>query len=195
MIGHREPAPLRLGDLVVGIWGRHELYVMSLAALMSERGASVRVLEDPADVLASVSGGRIRVLLLESPLPSELRMIADGETPVIVLSEHARPEDVADALAHGAHALLAKNASLSDLLRAIRIALAVGRPEPIAALTERQRQVLRLVAEGLDNAEIAERMGISQRTARAHVSSVLERLGVENRTQAAVAALRSGWIA
>jgi len=195
MIDHREAAPLRLGDLVVGIWGRHELYVMSLAALMSERGAAVRVFEDPADVLASVSGGRVRVLLLESPLPSELRMIADGETPVIVLSENARPEDVADALSHGAHALLAKNASLSDLLRAIRIALAEGRPEPIAALTERQRQVLRLVAEGLDNAQIAERMGISQRTARAHVSSVLERLGVENRTQAAVVAIRSGWIA
>jgi DNA-binding NarL/FixJ family response regulator len=195
MIDHREAAPLRLGDLVVGIWGRHELYVMSLAALMSERGASVRVLEDPADALASVRGGRVRVLLLESPLPSELRLIADGETPVIVLSENARPEDVADALDHGAHALLAKNASLSDLLRAIRIALAVGRPEPIAALTERQRQVLRLVAEGLDNAQIAERMEISQRTARAHVSSVLERLGVENRTQAAVVAIRSGWIA
>jgi two-component system, NarL family, nitrate/nitrite response regulator NarL len=195
MIDQREAAPLRLGDLVVGIWGRHELYVMSLAALMSERGAAVRVFEDPADVLASVSGGRVRVLLLESPLPSELRMIADGETPVIVLSENARPEDVAEALAHGAHALLAKNASLSDLLRTIRIALAEGRPEPIAALTERQRQVLRLVAEGLDNAQIAERMGISQRTARAHVSSVLERLGVENRTQAAVAAIRSGWIA
>jgi DNA-binding NarL/FixJ family response regulator len=195
MIDHREAAPLRLGDLVVGIWGRHELYVMSLAALMSERGAAVRVFEEPADVLASVSGGRVRVLLLESPLPSELRTIADGETPVIVLSENARPEDVSDALAHGAHALLAKNASLSDLLRAIRIALAEGRPEPIAALTERQRQVLRLVAEGLDNAQIAERMEISQRTARAHVSSVLERLGVENRTQAAVAAIRSGWIA
>jgi DNA-binding NarL/FixJ family response regulator len=135
------------------------------------------------------------VLLLESPLHSELRAIADGETPVIVLSENALPEEVADALAHGAHALLAKNASLSDLLRAIRIALAEGRPEPIAALTERQRQVLRLVAEGLDNAQIAERMGISQRTARSHVSSVLERLGVENRTQAAVAAIRSGWIA
>jgi DNA-binding NarL/FixJ family response regulator len=195
MIDQRDAAPLRLGDLLVGIWGRHELYVMSLAALMSERGASVRVLEDPADALASVSSGRVRVLLLESPLPSELRLIADGETPVIVLSENARPADVADAIAQGAHALLAKNASLSDLLRAIRIALAVGRPEPIAALTERQRQVLRLVAEGLDNAQIAESMGISQRTARAHVSSVLERLGVDNRTQAAVAAIRSGWIA
>jgi DNA-binding NarL/FixJ family response regulator len=193
MIDQREP--LRLGALVVGIWGRHELYVMSLAALMSERGASVRVLEDPVDVLSSISAGRVRVLLLESPLPSELRTMVDGETPVIVLSEHARPEDVADAVALGAHALLPKNASLSDLLRAIRIALAEGRPEPIAALTDRQRQVLRLVAEGLDNAQIAERMGISQRTARAHVSSVLERLGVENRTQAAVAAIRSGWIA
>jgi DNA-binding NarL/FixJ family response regulator len=186
---------LRLGDLAIGIWGRHELYVMSLAALLSDRGADVRVLEDPDDVLASVTAGRVRVVLLESPLPSELRMLAESGTPVLVLSENARPEEADDALAQGAHALLPKNCSLSDLMRAVRIALAEGRPEPIAALTDRQRQVLRLVAEGLDNTQIAGRMGISQRTARAHVSSVLERLGVENRTQAAVAAIRSGWIA
>ena len=49
--------------------------------------------------------------------------------------------------------------------------------------------------EGLDNAQIAARLGISERTARAHVSSVLERLGAANRTQAAVAAIQRGWLA
>jgi DNA-binding NarL/FixJ family response regulator len=167
---------------------------MSLAALLTDRGASVRVLDEPGDVSASVVKDRVRVLLLESPLPSELRVVTRNGTPVVVLSEEARPEHVADTLAQGAKALLSKNASLSDLLRAIRIALAEGRPESIAVLTERQRQALSLMAEGLDNSQIAATMGITQRTARAHVSSVLERLGVENRTQAAVAAIRSGWI-
>ena len=118
--------------------------------------------------------------------------MANGGTPVIVLAEHTRPDQEADVLAHGAHALLAKNASLSDLVRAMRSALEQGAER--VPLTERQHEVLRLLADGLDNAQIALRLGISQRTARAHVSSVLERLGVENRTQAAVTAVRQGYI-
>jgi DNA-binding NarL/FixJ family response regulator len=71
---------------------------------------------------------------------------------------------------------------------------ALDQRSQLAPLTERQHEVLRLLADGLDNAQIALRLGISQRTARAHVSSVLERLGVENRTQAAVTAVRRGYI-
>jgi hypothetical protein len=58
---------LRLGDLIVGLWGRHELYVLSLEALLTDRGAKVTVIED-GEALARVDG-RVRVLLLESPLP------------------------------------------------------------------------------------------------------------------------------
>jgi DNA-binding NarL/FixJ family response regulator len=111
---------------------------------------------------------------------------------VIALTDHAHPESVSEALALGAHALLPKNASVSDLLREIRGALEERAPQ--APLTERQFEVLRLLADGLDNAQIARSLGISQRTARSHVSSVLERLGVENRTQAAVTAVRRGYI-
>jgi DNA-binding NarL/FixJ family response regulator len=95
----------------------------------------------------------------------------------------------------GASAVLAKNASLAELSIAIRRALERSSTEIVRALTARQREVLSLIADGLDNAEIAERLGISQRTVRAHVSALLERLEVSNRTQAAVTALRSGWIA
>jgi DNA-binding NarL/FixJ family response regulator len=181
---------LRLGDLIVGLWGRHELYVLSLEALLTDRGAKVTVIED-GEALARVDG-RVRVLLLESPLPSELRDVAAHRTPVIALTDHAHPESVSEALALGAHALLPKNASVSDLLREIRGALEERAPQ--APLTERQFEVLRLLADGLDNAQIARSLGISQRTARSHVSSVLERLGVENRTQAAVTAVRRGYI-
>jgi DNA-binding NarL/FixJ family response regulator len=152
----------------------------------------VRVLEGPDEVMAIARSGRVRIILLESPLPSELRALAGHRTPVIVLDEQTSPEHVAQAFALGAEALLPKNASLSDLLRAIRAAL--EHCGDLVPLTDRQHEVLGLIADGLDNAQIAATLGISQRTARAHVSSVLERLGVENRTQAAVMAVRRGYI-
>ena len=65
----------------------------------------------------------------------------------------------------------------------------------MAATHPSPAEVLELIVEGLDNAQIAARLGVSERTARAHVSSVLERLGVANRTQAAVAAVQRGWLA
>jgi DNA-binding NarL/FixJ family response regulator len=184
---------LRLREVAVGLWGRHELYLVSLAALLSDRGADVRLLDDPI-AIAEVPADRIGVLLLESPLPSELARAIGAGPPVIVLEERAEPDQVRYAESLGARAVLEKNASLAELLRAIDDALEQPASEPPAGeLTERQREVLRLIAEGLDNAQIAARLGISQRTARAHVSGVLERLGVENRTQAAVTAVRRGW--
>jgi DNA-binding NarL/FixJ family response regulator len=186
--------PLRLGGLAVGVWGRHELYVMSLAALLADRGADVRVLDDPGRALFDPQVAGIRILLAESPLASELRDLAAGRLPVIVLTERAGENEAAEARTLGIHALLPKNASLAELLVAMRSAL-VERTERASPLTERQRQVLRLLADGFDNAQIASSLGISRRTARAHVSSVLERLGAENRTQAAVIAVRRGYVA
>jgi DNA-binding CsgD family transcriptional regulator len=62
----------------------------------------------------------------------------------------------------------------------------------LAPLSEREREVLELVAEGHANKEIARRLGISERTARTHVSNVLRKLGVDSRTQAALLAAREG---
>jgi D-alanyl-D-alanine carboxypeptidase/D-alanyl-D-alanine-endopeptidase (penicillin-binding protein 4) len=134
-------------------------------------------------------------VVLESPLPSELREIAATGVPVIVLAERAEPVDALAAAQLGARALLAKNCSLAELVIAIRD-ISRGAPvAPVARLTARQRQVLELIVEGLDNSQIASRLGVSERTVRAHVSAVLERLGVANRTQAAVAAIQRGWLA
>jgi DNA-binding NarL/FixJ family response regulator len=183
-----------LQGLRVGLSGRHDLFVASLAALLSSRGADARVLEDPALALSVSGSDRIDVLLLESPLPSDLARLAAGPTRVLVLADRLEVQGILDAVNFGAVATLEKNASLAQLSVAIREALE-RRPKAVAGeLTHRQREVLRLIAEGLDNSRIANRLGISQRTVRAHVSSLLERLGVENRTQAAVTAVRSGWI-
>jgi DNA-binding NarL/FixJ family response regulator len=182
-----------LEGLTVAISGRHDLYVASLAALLSSLGADVRILGEPATLAAASLDERVEVVLLESPLASELGSLTEGP-PVIVLAERAAAESISASGGPSPSATLDKNASIGELSLAIREALE-GRPaDTLADLTLRQREVVTLLAEGLDNAEIAERLGISERTARAHVSDVLRRLGVANRTQAAVAAVRSGWL-
>jgi DNA-binding NarL/FixJ family response regulator len=206
-----EAALPRLSGLVIGLCGRHELYVLSLAALLSDRGAEVRVLDTPDDAVRQAAGEPVQVLLVESPLLSELAALP-VRLPAVVLADHVRPGHVAEALALGVHAVLEKNTSLGTLVRALRSAIEDdglpergvsltqrqieddGLPERGVSLTQRQGEVLRLIGEGLDNAQIATRLGITQRTARAHVSDVLERLGATNRTQAAVTALRKGYI-
>jgi DNA-binding NarL/FixJ family response regulator len=66
--------------------------------------------------------------------------------------------------------------------------------QPIEALTEREREVLGLVAQGKANKEIARQLEISERTVRTHVSSILGKLGLVSRTQAALYALREGLV-
>ena len=115
--------------------------------------------------------------MLESPLPSELHEMAATGVPVLVLADRAEPADALAAAQLGARALLTKNCSLAELVVAIRDISGGAPAAPAARLTARQRQVLELIVEGLDNSQIAARLGVSERTARAHVSAVLERLG------------------
>jgi serine-type D-Ala-D-Ala carboxypeptidase/endopeptidase (penicillin-binding protein 4) len=191
-----------VGDNLAGVGllvrGRHELYVSSLAALLESHGALVRVSLPDAELPRRLPP-RTRLVLLESPIPSELRQAAALGAPVIVLGERADPEDRLAAAQLGAWELLAKNATLAELMVSIRRAIekrgdepGILSPEARYVLTPRQREVLGLIVEGLDNREIAARLGISERTARAHVSAVLERLGAVNRTQAAVTAVQRG---
>jgi D-alanyl-D-alanine carboxypeptidase/D-alanyl-D-alanine-endopeptidase (penicillin-binding protein 4) len=166
--------------------------VSALAALLASRGA--RVWEShPGTAPRAPRGADIAIL--ESPLPAELRTLADRGMPVIVLAERAEPADALAAAQLGARALLPKNCTLAELSIAIRNATASGHTPHRPSLTPRQREVLELIVEGLDNAQIASRLGITERTVRAHVSSVLERTGAVNRTQAAVAAIQRGWVA
>jgi DNA-binding NarL/FixJ family response regulator len=67
-------------------------------------------------------------------------------------------------------------------------------PRPAEALIERERDVLKLVAQGLSNNGIAENLFVSERTARTHVSNILSKLGFVSRTQAALWAIREGLV-
>jgi DNA-binding NarL/FixJ family response regulator len=139
---------------------------------------------------------------------------------VVVLTTFELDEYVFEALRSGASGFLVKHTEPSELVRAVR-AVAAGeallspgvtrrliaeyaaraRPAPdprtagaLAALTDREREVLALVAQGLSNEEIAERLVLSRATARTHVSRVLAKVGARDRTQLVVLAYESGLV-
>jgi DNA-binding NarL/FixJ family response regulator len=123
---------------------------------------------------------------------------------ILMLSTHSGEEEVYRALQAGAHGYVLKSLLRDELLRAIR-EVAEGRRylDTTAAsvlagrvghktLTNRELEVLRMVAKGLGNKEIAAALDIAEVTVKLHVSHVLEKLNVRDRTQAATAALQRG---
>lgn len=153
------------------------------------------------------------VTLLDLRLPDEegVNVIAairgvDARARVIVLSTYAGDADVQSALAAGARGYLQKGASSQELLDVIRQvhrgAMAV--PPQLAghlmeqmgapSLSEREMEVLKLIADGCRNEEIADRLHILLATVKTHVSNILLKLGVRDRTEALVVALRRGLV-
>ncbi len=146
------------------------------------------------------------------------RAIVQGnpEARVVVLTVASGDEDIEVSLEAGACGFLAKETPIGEVVAAIRAAahgaawlapraadVVLGHlrreraePEPdrnrTKDLSPREVEVLRLIARGMDNAQIAEALNISPRTAKNHVSSILTKLGVTGRVQAAVYAVRRG---
>ena len=130
------------------------------------------------------------------------------QTQVVVLTSFSDRARILDALDAGAAGYLLKDAEPDELLRGIRAAAAGQAPlapraaselladrferRPAAELTPREREVLEMVAEGLPNKLIARRLAISEATVKAHLTRIFERLGVSDRTQAALWAQRHG---
>jgi DNA-binding NarL/FixJ family response regulator len=133
-----------------------------------------------------------------------LRSFPDAH--VLMLSTHAGEEEIYRAMQAGARGYLLKSVLREDLLRAIRDVHAGNRPlDPVVAshlaermshrsLTARELEVLRMVAKGWGNKEIANALNIAEITVKLHVSHVLEKLNVKDRTEAATAAVRRGII-
>ncbi|NUS17234.1 MAG: response regulator transcription factor [Streptomyces sp.] len=145
---------------------------------------------------------------------------ASGSPRVLILTTFDLDAYVYDALCAGASGFLLKDVTAERLFEAVRVVaagealLAPGvtrrliaefarlRPSSpaalasaeLSALTPRETQVLRLVAEGLSNAEIAARLTVTEETVKTHVSRILSKLGLRDRTQAVVTAYESGLV-
>jgi DNA-binding NarL/FixJ family response regulator len=145
------------------------------------------------------------------------RLTADDHPPrVLMLTTFDLDEHVFDALAAGASGFLLKDATAERLFDAVRVVAAgeallaptVTRrliqrfaglrpgaaPPGLGELTPRETEVLRLLAEGLSNAEIATRLVLGEETVKTHVSRVLRKLGLRDRAQAVVLAYESGLV-
>jgi NarL family two-component system response regulator LiaR len=150
------------------------------------------------DLLMPGMGGVAAIQAIRQHLP---------HVRIIALTSFAEQDLVHQAIRAGAAGYLLKNVTMDDLAEAIRAAYAgrpVMAPEATAAmmqalsqpavesidLTERERQILSLMVDGLSNQEIAYRLVVSESTARFHVSNVLMKLGVNNRTAAVRTAIQ-----
>ncbi|WP_030916896.1 response regulator [Streptosporangium amethystogenes] len=176
---------------------------------------------DGAEAVALVETLTPDVLLLDLKMPvldglGALLLLGErGLSPrALVLTSVSDREDVAPAIRAGAAGFLYKDVEPAALVHAIRavhggqVLLAPEAAEAmfslpgsvpatpedrrVAPLTEREREVLTLIASGRSNREIARRLTVAEKTVKTHVSNVLMKLGVQDRTQAALYAVRNG---
>lgn len=190
----------------------HPALTSAVSSYLSENGF---------DVVGPASDGRRAVALAAEEKPElalvDYRMPRLMGVDLIAAIREASPDtricvytaDGDDTLAKavleaGAAALVLKEAPLADLVRALEAALAGGSyldpavaraPGRSGRLTERELDVLGLLAEGLQHEEIGRRLGISSETVRTHLRKACDRLGASTRTQAVATALRMGLIA
>ena len=160
------------------------------------------------------------VILMDLVMPAldgvaAMRLLRERlpETRVIVLTSFLDDDKLLPALRAGAAGYLLKNAEPQEVVRAVRAAhagqtvidpvvaarlvetlAADDRGDPIDLLTPREREVLVLIGRGYANKRIALELGLAEKTVKAHVGHVLAKLGVSDRTQAAIAAVRAGLI-
>ncbi|MGI5996645.1 MAG: response regulator, partial [Saccharomonospora viridis] len=158
--------------------------------------------ELPDVVLLDLVMPRMDGVLVTSRITSQY-----PDVRVVILTSFGELERIQGALANGASGYLLKSAGPDEVVAAIQAAArdemfldpAVARrltrqmvspPTGVGALTERERDVLILIANGYSNKEIADELVISERTVRTHVSSILRKLRLSSRTQAALVAVR-----
>ncbi len=208
------------GPIRVAFVDDHSIVRRSLSAYLAAQPGIVVVGEASSgeQALAEAASWNADVIVMDVLMPGGIDGIettrrlkrALPQVQVIVLSGYADDARVIGALRAGAITYVEKDSEPEQLLEAVRGA-AQGRSvldpklmQRVAqaqtmrhsdVLTEREGDVLKLLAEGLTNAEIAARLVVSEETVKTHVANILRKLGLSHRTQAAVYALRNGWVA
>ena len=187
----------------------HQLMREGTAALIGadERIEVVGLARDGGEAVALAERRRPDVVLLDLNMPGVggleacARLREDAGPEVLMLTVSDEEPDLYAALRVGAAGYLTKDMPPAELIEAV-LAVARGEPriapamanrmlvDPLEELSARERDVLGLIAEGLRNREIAERLVISETTVKTHVRHVLEKLRIRNRAEAAAFAAR-----
>jgi DNA-binding NarL/FixJ family response regulator len=188
----------------------HQMVRTGLAALLGST-PDIRVVGQAGEgeqAVVEAAAQRPDVVLMDLSMPgvdgveATRRILeAQPEVRIVVLTSFSDRDRVNDALAAGAVGYLLKSCEPADLLAAVRAAAAGHVPldprvagvllpdassRPEDAMSPRELEVLRLVAQGLANKQIGRRLGISERTVKAHLGRVFRQLGVADRTSAAL---------
>ena len=192
--------------------------VEAVAEVLAENGYSVvGRARDGFEALQKIEARRPRIALVDVRMPRlggiEVARRASSvapDTAVVLYTAYGDRAALLEAIDAGARGFLLKEAPLADLVRALEIVVAGGTyVDPVLAgyiastgtaarlpnLTQRERDVLRLLADGLSNEEIGSRLFISPETVRTHVRKAMEKLNADTRTQAVATALRQSLIA
>jgi DNA-binding NarL/FixJ family response regulator len=200
----------------------HAVVRAGVASMLRETDISVVAeASDGAQALEMAQKHQPDVVLLDVRMPEVDGMACLSKikshlphTPVVIFTAHDNPTYIARAVALGAAGYLVKSASQAEIIAALQQAatgetlwsrenlrrvsgtIANSRPnnELEVPLTRRESEVLKQLALGLSNKEIAQALNISYETVKEHVQHVLRKLGVSDRTQAAVWAVRKGLV-
>jgi len=205
-------------DIRVLLADDHDVVRRGLTALLDGAPgfAVVAAAADGAEAVTLAAEHEPDVILMDLSMPgvdgieATRQVVAEWpEARIVVLTSFSERERILDALDAGAVGYLLKDSDPDELLRAIQAAARGEAPlapkaakavlaaraegRPATDLTAREREVLQLVAQGLANKQIARRLGIAEKTVKTHLTSVFQRIGVTDRTQAALWAQRQGW--
>ena len=189
----------------------HEIMRVGLATML-ETDAAIKVVAEAADGAEAVRKtlqAHPDVVVMDLMMPemdgSEATTkikAAAPDTKILLLTTFGTSDGIAHALEAGAEGALLKSAASIDILKAVKriaegdqvvsdeVRELLAKAPPVPELTERQRQILKSITEGLTNYAIAARLGISEDGVKRHVNAIFLKLGVESRTEAATLAFR-----
>lgn len=197
--------------LTVLVADDHPAVLEAVASYLADQGVDVvGRAQDGAEALDLIERRLPQVAVVDVRMPNlggievARRLRGKSDTQILLFSGYGDRALLLEALDAGVRGFVLKEAPLEDLLRAVRtLAAGEGYVDPVLAgslaasvgerlpeLTVRERDVLRLLADGLSNEEIGKKLFISAETVRTHLRKAMDKLGAETRTQAVAVALR-----